>query len=138
MSDNKLLERYLGRRSLGDGESEAGAEPDGNEDFGAFGWLRGPRERAVMLELRKKDGTVIAVAYGFINRVEFSPIEGITLRCGQEAIRIKGRGLNSEIRPQIRLFQGICRHRVPWIQEADPASLLRADKNAVIVEAVEW
>jgi hypothetical protein len=96
-------------------------------------WLRGPRERAVSLELRKKNGAIVAVAYGFINRVEFNPSEGITLRCGQEKIFIKGRGLNAEIRSQIRLFQGIIRHRVPWIQEADPATLLRADKNAVSV-----
>jgi hypothetical protein len=138
MNDRPLLERYTGRRSSTDGETEGGSESDGNEDFGAFGWLRGPRERAAMLELRKKDGAIVAVAYGFINRVEFNPGEGIILRCGQDAIRIKGRRLNAEVRPQIRLFQGITRHRVPWIQEADPASLLRADKNAVIVEFIEW
>jgi hypothetical protein len=137
MSD-RLLDRYAGRRSSSDGEADGASEPDGSEDLGAFGWLRGPRERAVMLELRKKDGAIVAVAYGFIDRVEFHPTEGITLRCGQEKIRIKGRGLNAEVRPQIRLFQGITRHRVPWIQEADASSLLRADKNAVIVEAVEW
>ncbi len=137
MSD-RLLDKYTGRRSTADEESDDGFEVDGgSEDLGAFGWLRGPRERAVMLELRKKDGAIVAVAYGFINRVEFNPSEGITLRSGQEKIIIKGRGLNAEIRPQIRLFQGITRHRVPWIQEADPATLLRAEKNVVIVEAIE-
>jgi hypothetical protein len=91
-----------------------------------------------MLELRKKDGAIVAIAYGFINRVEFNPSEGITLRCGEQAIRIKGRGLNAEVRPQIRLFQGITRYRVPWIAEADPAAMLQAGKNAVVVEAIEW
>jgi hypothetical protein len=91
-----------------------------------------------MLELRRKDGTIVAVAYGFINRVEFNSIDGITLRCGQEKISIKGRGLNAELRPQIRLFQGITRHRVPWIQEADASSALQAGKNGVVVESIEW
>jgi hypothetical protein len=137
MSD-RLLDKYTGRRSTADEESDDGFEVDGgSEDLGAFGWLRGPRERAVMLELRKKDGAIVAVAYGFINRVEFNPSEGITLRCGQEKILIKGRGLNAEIRAQIRLFLGITRHRVAWIQEADPATLLRTEKNVVIVEAIE-
>jgi hypothetical protein len=91
-----------------------------------------------MLELRKKDGAVVAVAYGFIDRMEFHPSEGISIRCGQEKIRIRGRGLNSEVRPQIRLFQGITRHRVPWIQEADATSALQAGKNGVVVESIEW
>jgi hypothetical protein len=137
MSD-RLLDKYTGRRSIADEETDGVFEADGgSEDLGAFGWLRGPRERAVMLELRKKDGAIVAVAYGFINRVELNLSEGITLRCGQEKILIKGRGLNAEIRPQIRLFQGITRHRVPWIQEADPTTLLRADKNAIVVDTIE-
>ena len=137
MSD-RLLERYTGRRSSTDAELEVGSEADGSENLGAFGWLRGPRERAVMLELRKKDGAIVAIAYGFIHRMEFNPGEGIILRCGQDAIRIKGRGLNAEIRPQIRLFQGITRHRVPWITEADQSALLLAGKDVVVVESIEW
>jgi hypothetical protein len=136
MSD-RLLDRYTGRRSTGDVEVEGGFEPDGNEDLGCFGWLRTPRERAVMLELRKKNGVIVAIAYSYVDRVEFSPSDGITLRCGQEKIRIKGRGLNNEIRPQVRLFQGIARQRVTWIQETDASSQLRADKSAVIVEVIE-
>jgi len=127
----------MGRRSPGDGEADSFSEADGHEDLGAFGWLRGLRDRAIMLELRKKDGTVVAIAYSFIDRVEFDPSEGITIRCGLEKIRIKGRGLNAEIRPEVRLFQGITRQRVPWIQEADASSLIRADKNSVIVESIE-
>jgi hypothetical protein len=137
MSD-KLLDRYTGRRSSTEGEADRYEVDGGSEDLGAFGWMRGTRERAVMLELRRKDGTIVAVAYGFINRVEFNSIDGITLRCGQEKISIKGRGLNAELRPQIRLFQGITRHRVPWIQEADASSALQAGKNGVVVESIEW
>jgi hypothetical protein len=90
-----------------------------------------------MLELRKKDGSIFAIAYGFIDRMQFDPTEGITLRSGQSAIRIKGRGLNAEIRPQVRLFQGLTRHRVSWVQEADATMRVHAAKNAVLVDAIE-
>jgi hypothetical protein len=43
-----------------DGETEA---PD---DLGAFGWLRGVRDRALMLELRRKDDSVMAFAYAWL------------------------------------------------------------------------
>lgn len=137
MSGN-LLEKYTGRGSASGTEPEAVSEPDGTEDLGAFGWLRGPRERSLMLELRKKNGNLVAIAYGFIDRVEFDPGEGITLYCGRQVVRIKGRNLNSEIRPQVRLFQGITRHRVPWITEADQPRMLEARENSVVITEVEW
>ena len=133
----KILDRYSGRGS--DIVSEAAAsDPDGTEDLGAFGWLRGQRDRSVMLELRKKTGDILAIGYGWIERMEFDRSKGITLKCGGQEIRIKGRNLNSEARQQVRLFQGLTRHRVPWIQEADRASDLRADDKAVVIEAIEW
>jgi hypothetical protein len=137
MSD-RLLDRYTGRKSSGDGETENVSESDGSEDLGAFGWLRGPRDRAIMLELRKRTGIILAVGYGYIDRIEFSTSEGITLHCGRQQIKIKGRNLNGEARPQVRLFQGITRNRVPWIQEADQSSALQASKNSVLVQAIEW
>lgn len=133
----RILERYTDRpgEPAPDG---AAAEADGTEDLGSFGWLRGPRERAVMLELRKKTGNILAVGYGWLDRVEFDPSDGITLHAGGQRIRIKGRNLNAEARPQVRLFQGITKNRVPWVEEADQAAAFQADGRAVIVEAIEW
>jgi hypothetical protein len=45
-------------------------------DLGAFGFLRGVRDRAVMLELRWKDGSVVAFAYAWLERAGFDPSEG--------------------------------------------------------------
>jgi len=102
MSD-KILERYTGRRSSTESETDGGSEADGSEDLGAIGWLRGPRERAIMLELRKRTGDIVAIAYGYINKIEFSPSDGITLHCGPQQIKIRGRNLNGEIRPAVRV-----------------------------------
>lgn len=137
MTDSGVLDKYTGRRPGGnDGD---GPVPDEQEveDLGAFGWLRGSRERAVMLELRKKDGNITAVGYNWIERVDFDPSEGITLHALGKEFRIKGRNLNAEFRPQLRLFQGITRHRVPWIQEADYSISIQANSNATIIESIE-
>lgn len=135
---DKLLHHRPGRLS----EDRFGLVPsdDGGavDDFHSFGWLRGIRERATMLELRKKSGDVMAIGYSWIERVEFNPTEGITLHVHGEKICIKGRNLNAEIRPEVRLFQGITRHRVAWIQEADRPSSLNGGERATIIEEIVW
>ena len=134
----KILERYAGRTNELTADALSTSEADGAEDLGAFGWLRSARDRSVMIELRKKNGDILAIGYGWIDRIEFDPSEGITLKCGSHEIRIKGRNLNSEVRPQMRLFQGLTRHRVPYVQEAGHGSALLADKQATVIESIEW
>lgn len=41
--------------------------------------------------------------------------KGIALHLAGQKIRIKGRNLNAEARQNVRLFEGITRHRIPWI-----------------------
>lgn len=104
--------------------------------MGAFGWLRGQHERAPMLELRKKDGTIVAYPYAWLEKATFDPSEGILLKFGVEKLKIIGRNLNSELRPNVRLFAGIVRHRVPWLQEADQAHAMEAGRGAVVIEQI--
>ena len=128
-----LLERYTGRgenAGVGDGIAEI-------EDLGAFGCLRGMHERSIMVELRRRTGETMALAYGYVDRIHYEPAEGITLHCGSHVIRVRGRSLNREILPNVTLFQGLTRARVPWIAEADEASALRAT-NGVVIDAIEW
>ena len=129
--DTNLLDRHLPSRAAlmpREGEDET---PD---DLGAFGWLRGVRDRAVMLELRRKDGSAVAFAYTWLERAEFDPSQGITLKFGMEKVKIAGRNLNAEAKPNVRLFAGILRHRVPWIQEADRPATMLAAKGAVVID----
>jgi hypothetical protein len=130
-----LLEKYVAKRTNGDGS--AGVEGDAMDDLGAFGWLRGVQDRAIMLEIRHKDGQITAKGYSWLQSAEFDPSTGITLNFSGETIRITGRNLNAEARPNVRLFAGIVRHRVPWIQEADGAAVLEAVKDVVIIENVK-
>ncbi len=91
-----------------------------------------------MLELRRKSGVIRAIGYSWIHKIDYDASTGITLHAGSEAIRIKGRNLNADARPHIKLFEGLTRQKVSFIQEADQADSLQADKKAVVVESIEW
>jgi len=131
------MARYAER--FGDGaESSAVTDAEGTENLGAYGLLRGLRDRAEMLELRKKTGNIRAVGFSWIQKVDFDPSVGITLYAGDEKILIKGRNLNAVAGQQMSLLGGILRHRVPWIGEADQSTALQADKTSVVVETIEW
>jgi len=136
MSAGSVLEQYS--RRGGPGASDSAAERDPIDDLGCFGWLRGMRERAVMLELRKKTGNILAVSYGWLERVEFDPSEGIRLYLGGRTIRLAGRNLNAEARPQVRLFEGIARHRVCWVQEAEHRAGLFGSQQMTVVKQIIW
>jgi hypothetical protein len=137
MNANPPLSKYAAR--FGDSADAATpSDAEGTENLVVFGFLRGARDRAEMLELRQKTGNIRAIGYGWIQKVDFDPSSGITLFVGDETIRIKGRNLNALGGPQISLLGGIIRHRVPWIAEADQSTALQADKNSVVVEKIEW
>lgn len=133
---DRLLDKYT-KRPVADAPKPE-TETDDAEDCGCFGWLRGVRDRSIMLELRRKDGHILAVGYSWLERVEFDPSEGITLHLSGRKVKITGSGLNADTRPTVRLFDGIIRHRVPWIREAERTELLKASDNAVTVERITW
>ncbi len=133
---DRLLDRYArpescAERVVGLDSTEAG------ESHECFGWLRGnSRDRLAMLELRKKDGRILAVGYGWIERIEFDPAVGIALHVHGQTIVIKGSGLNTEVRPSIRLFDGLVRHRVPWVHESERTAELTSPQ--LVVESITW
>jgi hypothetical protein len=107
------------------------------EDLGSFGWLRGIRDRAIMLDIRHKGGRITAKDYSWLQGAEFDPSTGITLNSSGEKITIARRNLNAHVRPNLRLFAGILRPRVPWIQKANGATVIQATKDAVLIEEVK-
>jgi hypothetical protein len=133
---DRLLDKYT-KRPVADAPKPE-LETDEADDCGCFGWLRGVRDRSIMLELRKKDGHILAISYSWLERVEFDPEEGITLHFPSRKVKITGSGLNTDARPTVRLFDGIIRHRVPWIREADRNECLKSAPDLVIVETIAW
>lgn len=139
MRDNSVLSQFTSRvaPSHSRGEPKPELDSDRDENLGAFGWLRGARDRALMLELRRRDGSAVAFGYSWLERIDFDAASGMTLTFGRQVVRIQGRNLNAESRPNVRLLDGLCRHRVPWIQEADEPTSLRADPIATVIERIE-
>lgn len=136
MSNDTLLQRYMVRGESASAPRRSSLDVEAMDEVGSFGWLRGLRERSVSLELRSRTGNILAVGYGYLERAEFDPSEGITLSVG--GLKIKGRNLNAEVRPLVRLFQGIVRHRVSWVQEAGDPELIGCDERATVVESIAW
>jgi hypothetical protein len=131
-----VLEKFAAKARLEPLDALA-AEPEAVDDFTAFGFLRGVRDRALYLELRQKNGNLTALGYAWIERIEFDPSIGITLHALGQQIVIRGRNLNGEMRPGVRLVQGLTRQRVPWIQEADEPTAFQTPAHGVLVERIE-
>lgn len=133
--NDSVVDRYLKARP--DADAVPMPENDLADDLGAFGWLRGVRERAIMLELRRRDGSIRALGYAWLEGADFDPSVGVTLHFGGKTVKLIGRNLNAESRLNVRLFSGIVRHRVPWIQEADEPAALEAPRGATVIEMIK-
>lgn len=135
MTDDSILQRYIDdQESSIDNQSEY-ADDDEQIYPASFGWLRGIRDRALMLELRKKNGNIMAFGYSWLERVEFNPSEGITLIFGERNIQIRGRNLNID---SGSLFDSITRHKATWIQEALRADIVKSCETETVIESIEW
>jgi hypothetical protein len=137
MTDSKLFDRFIHKVHHQSANENHANEESEIDDLGVFGFLRGSKERAPMLELRKCNGNILAVCYGMFE-VEFNPSEGITLNFGDRKVKIGGRNLNSETRPNIKLVEAIARHRVPWIREMSEPEQMKSRGGDTVVEKIEW
>lgn len=102
----------------------------------AFGWLANERDRAVMIEFRHANGDITALAYPLLESVKFNPSTGITLRFSGVTAKITGTNLNSEVQPGSRLFEGITRHRVVWVQEMAGPDKTGSSTNEPVIDEI--
>lgn len=121
-------------------KSKANAAPETEEidDHQSFGVVRGIRERAVMLELRQKDGSILALHYSWLERAEFDPSTGITLTFGGHTVKLTGRNLNGhgDTEPQVRLFASLVRHRVAWVCESGGDDVFRVSPGMTFIDRI--
>lgn len=110
-------------------------EEQTGESAGCFGWLRGMRDRALMLELRKGNGNILALSYADLEAAAFDPSDGITLEFHRITVRVRGQNLNAG---QPKLFEGIVRHRVSWLHEIDHAQRPEAARTGTAVSSIDW
>jgi hypothetical protein len=132
--NDSVLDRYT-RPAAASAEADEG---EGVHDCGAFGFLRGIRDRAIMLELRRKDGSMRALGYAWLQVVELDPSGVISLMFPGSMIKLTGRNFNRPNVQGIGLLAGLLRHRVTFIQEADQVAFMNASEAEAVVEKIEW
>jgi hypothetical protein len=132
MTDNNPLMRRI---NLSRGLSEVGQvstpvmeNADEVGAMAAYGWLRGVKDRAQMLELRMLSGSFRSLAYAWLFDVKFDPSLGIEMDFGSVKVKLEGRNL----RPLHELIQ---RHRAVWVQCLDPKRDV-VEEGATVVTAI--
>ncbi len=111
-------------------------EEDETDDLGICGWLHGLRERSIMLELRFKNGNVLALGYAWLEKVNFDPSEGFVLHFVNHKVHLRGNHLQQPIRGQSKLLDGLLRQRIPWIQESSLPEVATSDKHIPIITEI--
>jgi hypothetical protein len=129
---SSLNDRILSRRTIAPDE-----DADSADDCGAFGYLRGVRDRALMLELRLKSGNRDAYPYSLLEKLSYDPSEGVTLQFANGKVKLVGRHLASTQANGAMLFEALTRHRVPWVLEGDELRSPAATGTAPVITAIQ-
>ena len=129
MNDRSLSDRLLERKVAEQ------PEPDAVDDLGAFGMLRGSRDRSLMLDFRLKGGNSETFPYAALDRIRVDPSEGIVLEFNGVVVTLKGWHLARATEGRPSLAEGLRRQRVAWIQEVDALrGALRAPEIMAVTE----
>lgn len=129
---SQLHDRIAGRRA-GPPEDDAAAF----DDCGAFGFLRGTRDRALMIDFRFQNGTCEGFATATLDRVIYTPSEGLVLRFLGVQVVLHGRNFAAPQPSGVSLLQALHRHRVPWVREVEELRGQFYPPDAVVVTRIE-
>lgn len=84
--------------------------------------------RAIMLELRTKDGLRKAYSYSYLTEAVYDPETGITISVADVKVKIRGRNLDT-------IFHYLLANRLSYVQE-DFSGMDTEDKD-LFIEAIE-
>lgn len=108
------------------------------DDCVAFGLLRGIESRALMLDLQKRNGGRMAIAYAWIAQISFDPSSGIVIEIGGRRISIIGRNLVARSDTRASLYEGIIGNRVAWVRESQKAAEFSVSTAECVVDSITW
>jgi hypothetical protein len=144
MSDSLGLLTTRGRAGLtpaGRTAAQPAVPAQSDEDTcGAFGYLRGIRERALSIEFRFADGNSEAFPYSWLGPVKYNPSAGILIKFVGDLVYlvlIEGSNLNALINDTVNLYdRGIQRHRIIWVREMTRPELDKDGEGEPTVERI--
>lgn len=105
-------------------QTEQGAE--GENQY--FGFDRQENGRALMFELRTRDGRRSALPYSYLTRADFDPEKGIEIYVSNVVIGVQGRDLEA-------VYSYLLQNRLTWIREDSAGTDIGED--GVFVERLE-
>lgn len=106
-------------------KSQTDQEPEVCKYFGFDPQANG---RALMFELRTRDGRRSALPYSYMTRADFDPEKGIEISVSNVVVLVKGRSLDE-------LYYYLLQNRLTWIREDSSGSDIGED--GVFVEGLE-
>jgi hypothetical protein len=115
---------------------------EGEASCGAFGYLRGIRDRASAVEFRFRDGNSAWFPYGWLGPWRYNPSDGLLLKFSGDLVYlvlIRGSNLDMPLdEGSINLTTGgLQRHRVMWIREMTEADIKSVGENGPTIDSIE-
>ena len=143
MSDKSTID-WLQKNVHFAGHAEALKNETGAEEAsaGAFGYLRGIKERASAVEFRFKSGNTMWFPYSLMGACRYDPSAGILLRFSGDLIYlvlIRGSNLDQPINDgNMNLTSGgLQRHRVVWIREMSEEDIRSVGEAGPTIDSIE-
>lgn len=131
----------LAPRPLAPPAGEKEEEDTGEESCPAFGFLRGPHERAPMIEFRFTDGNTEAFPYSWLGPVRFNPSAGLLLRFTGDVVTlvlIHGSNLDAPVNAgAVSLTGDVQRHRVTFVREMEKGELRTVGEAGPTIDRIE-
>ncbi len=131
----------LAARPIAPPAGEKKEEDAGEESCPGFGFLRGPHERAPMIEFRFTDGNTEAFPYCWLGPVRFNPSSGLLLRFTGDVVTlvlIHGSNLDAPVNAgAVSLTGDVQRHRVTFVREMEKEETRRIGEGGPTIDRIE-
>jgi hypothetical protein len=140
--DHRLHPHLAGLTSRPPGPADQGQEEGEEESCAAFGFLRGLRDCAPMVEFRFRDGNTESYPYQWLGPVRFNPSVGLLLKFTGDVVTlvlIRGSNLDTVVKDRgVNLIdRGLLRHRVTWVREMDEDEVRKTGKGEPTIDRIE-
>jgi hypothetical protein len=112
------------------------------ESCPAFGFLRGLRDRALMIEFRLRGGNSETYPYGWLASVRYNPSVGLLLKFTGDLVTlvlIRGSNLDAIVKDRgINLTErGLQRHRVVYVREMDEDEVRKTPQGQPTIDHID-
>jgi hypothetical protein len=109
---------------------------------GAFGYLRGIKDRASAVEFRFKSGNTMWFPYSLMGACRYDPSAGVLLKFSADLIYvvlIRGSNLDIPINAgNMNLTAGgLQRHRVVWVREMSDEEIKKVAETGPTIDSIE-